>query len=77
MNESAQQVESSEIGVTINGEDRLLPDGTTVRGVLTLLNLPDCGVAVAIDGAVASQDAWDVPIRRGVAIDILTAVQGG
>lgn len=65
------------IEVTINGEDRLLAVGTTIRQVLDQLNLPDCGVAVAVDSAVAAQERWDSPIPAGARLDILTAVQGG
>lgn len=65
------------VEVTINGEDRLLAAGTTIRQVLEQLNLPDCGVAVAVDNAVAAQDRWDEPIPAGARLDILTAVQGG
>lgn len=65
------------IEVTINGEDRVLALGTTIRQVLDQLNLPDCGVAVAIDNAVTAQDRWDSPIPADARLDILTAVQGG
>ncbi|WP_256820969.1 sulfur carrier protein ThiS, partial [Dietzia sp. Die43] len=38
--------------VTVNGEDRTLADGATVRALVTELDLPDEGVAIAVDGVV-------------------------
>lgn len=77
MSERTASAGTESIEVTINGEDRLLAYGTTIRQVLEQLNLPDCGVAVAVDNAVAAQDRWDSPIPAGARLDILTAVQGG
>lgn len=77
MSERTASAGTESIEVTINGEDRLLAYGTTIRQVLEQLNLPDCGVAVAVDNAVAAQDRWDSAIPAGARLDILTAVQGG
>ena len=77
MSERTASAGTESIEVTINGEDRLLAYGTTIRQVLEQLNLPDCGVAVAVDNAVAAQDRWDSPIPAGARLDILTAVPGG
>lgn len=77
MSERTASAGTESIEVTINGEDRLLAYGTTIRQVLEQLNLPDCGVAVAVDNAVAAQDRWDSPIPADARLDILTAVQGG
>lgn len=43
----------------------------------TLGQLPDAGVAVAVDGEVVPRSQWDRPLADGQHIDILTAVQGG
>ena len=64
--------------VTVNGEDRTLTDGATVRTLVTAMDLPDDGVAVAVDGAVVPGSNWDdTPLGAGAAVDILMAVQGG
>ena len=63
--------------LTVNGEDREVPDGTTVTGLLAALGLPDRGVAVAINGAVHPRSEWDGPVPAYADIDVLTAVQGG
>lgn len=64
--------------VTVNGEHRTLADGATVRALVTALDLPDEGVAIAVDGVVVPSSAWDeAPLGAGAEIDVLTAVQGG
>ncbi|MBY8863645.1 sulfur carrier protein ThiS [Nocardia sp. CA2R105] len=65
------------IGVTVNGEDHEFADELTVRELLTRLDLPCQGVAIAVDGAVFPKSAWDTPVGRGWNIEVLTAVQGG
>jgi sulfur carrier protein len=64
--------------VTVNGEDRTLADGATVRALVTALDLPDEGVAIAVDGVVVPSSGWDeAPLSAGAEVDVLTAVQGG
>ena len=64
--------------VTVNGEDRTLAAGATVRTLVTSMDLPDDGVAIAVDGAVVPGSSWDdTPLDARAEVDILTAVQGG
>lgn len=64
--------------VTVNGEDRTLSEGATVRTLMRELELPDEGVAVAVDGVVVPASGWDgSPLGAGMEVDVLSAVQGG
>ena len=64
--------------VRVNGEDRTLVDGATVRTLVTELDLPEEGVAIAVDGMVVPSSGWDeAPLGAGAEVDVLTAVQGG
>ncbi|MCD2261463.1 sulfur carrier protein ThiS [Dietzia aurantiaca] len=64
--------------VTVNGEDRTLTDGATVRTLVTAMDLPGDGVAIAVNGMVVPGSSWDdTPLGAGAEVDILTAVQGG
>ncbi|KDQ00896.1 thiamine biosynthesis protein ThiS [Rhodococcus qingshengii] len=45
--------------------------------LLTHLELPSKGIAVAVDGALFPRGRWDESVGRGWEIEILTAVQGG
>jgi sulfur carrier protein len=66
--------------VSVNGEPRQLEPGATVASVVELLSgAPDGrGVAVAVGGEVVPRGAWPTtPLRDGVEIEVVTAVQGG
>ncbi|MCP2251944.1 sulfur carrier protein [Prauserella aidingensis] len=64
--------------IHVNGEARELPDDTTVAGVLAALDVPERGVAVAVDGTVVRRAEWrDAVVGDGAHVEILTAVQGG
>jgi sulfur carrier protein len=66
--------------ITVNGERRELPDGTTVAEVVaTLLNgQAGRGVAVALNGEVLPRAAWQTTaVTDGDSVEVLTATQGG
>ena len=64
--------------VWINGKPGELADDARVPDALTLLGVPQAGVAVAVDGAVVPRAAWpDTVLTDGARLEVLTAVQGG
>ena len=64
--------------VTVNGERTEVADGTTIAALLGRLDVPDRGVAVAVDAEVVPRGAWATqPIPDGARIEVLVAVQGG
>ncbi|BBY27793.1 sulfur carrier protein ThiS [Mycolicibacterium sediminis] len=63
--------------VTVNGEDVVLDENSTVATMLTTLGLPDKGIAVAIDWAVLPRSEWDRVLPDGAKVEVVTAVQGG
>ena len=65
------------VGVTVNGADHDVQTGTTVQDLLTMLGLPEKGIAVAVDGTVLPRSRWGEHVGRGWTIEVLTAVQGG
>ncbi|WP_137724043.1 sulfur carrier protein ThiS [Prescottella subtropica] len=65
------------IGIAVNGEDREFDGPLTVTDLLERLDLPQRGIAVAVDGAVFPRGRWAENVGRGWEIEILTAVQGG
>lgn len=67
----------SPVGVTVNGAEHFFPEELSVRELLRRLDLPERGVALAVDGAVYPKSRWDDAVQRGWAIEVLTAVQGG
>ncbi|MFZ2511719.1 MAG: sulfur carrier protein ThiS [Gordonia sp. (in: high G+C Gram-positive bacteria)] len=69
--------ERTAVKVTVNGALVVLEGAPDVTALLTHLGLPDCGVAVAIDGMVRPQSRWSELVPADSVVDIVTAVQGG
>ncbi|MFC4002073.1 sulfur carrier protein ThiS [Prauserella oleivorans] len=64
--------------ITVNGDAREFPDGSTVADLLEALGTAREGVAVALDGQVVRRAEWArVVVPDGARLEILTAVQGG
>ena len=66
------------LSVTVNGEPRELPDGTTLDGVVATLTQAPSGVAAAVNETVVPRGQWPAtPLGDGDRVEVLTAVQGG
>ncbi len=64
--------------LTINGDPRELPPGTTLADLVTQLVPSPQGVAAAVDGEVVPRRAWpDTRLTDGSVVEVVTAVQGG
>ena len=69
------------ISVTVNGEERTVPDGYPLTDVLRDLDIdPDesSGVAVAINESVVRRQDWDgVTLSEEDTVEVIQAQQGG
>lgn len=66
------------MNVVLNGEPRALDDGTTVAELLRSLDVPDRGVAVAVDAEVVPRGEWEArTLGDGAHVEVVQAVQGG
>jgi sulfur carrier protein len=66
------------IDVTLNGEHRLLDDGTTVDTVVAWLDRGPAGLAVAINGNVVPRSRWAATtLCADDRVEVLAAAQGG
>ena len=66
--------------VVVNGDRRELPAGTTVSGLLDVLDLAGDarGVAVAVDAEVVPRGEWDTTeLGDGARVEVVRAIQGG
>jgi sulfur carrier protein len=64
--------------LTVNGDSRELPPGTTLADLVGQLAASPRGIAAAVDGEVVPRRAWpDTPLADGTVVEIVTAVQGG
>jgi sulfur carrier protein len=64
--------------VLVNGEPTELASGATVQSALATLELPERGVAVAVDAEVVPRGQWpDRELSEGARVEVLRAIQGG
>ena len=64
--------------LTVNGDQRDCPPGTTLDALVTALVPSARGVAAAVNGEVVPRRAWpDTPLADGAVVEVVTAVQGG
>ena len=64
--------------VTVNGDNRELPPGTTLADLIAQVTASARGIAAAVDGEVVPRRAWpDTPLADGSVVEVVTAVQGG
>lgn len=74
----SSDVATGTIALRVNGETREVPAGSTVEDLARILDLPDAGVAIAVDDDVVPAARWaKVSLRADAQVDVLTAVQGG
>lgn len=64
--------------ISINGEIRDVPEGTTVSGLLALLGVKAPRVAVEVNETVVTRDRHgEHELRSGDAVEIVAFVGGG
>jgi sulfur carrier protein len=70
--------ERDALRVRVNGDDRAVPDGTTVADLVAALGLEARGIAVAVDGEVVTRRRWrERTLAPGDQVEVLTIAQGG
>ena len=64
--------------VTVNGEPREIPAGTSVAQLVRQVTDQQTGIAVAVNGEVMPRRGWPATgLVDGDQVEIVTAVQGG
>jgi sulfur carrier protein len=64
--------------LTVNGDSRECPAGTTLDALVTALVPSARGVAAAVNGEVVPRRAWPhTRLADGAVVEVVTAVQGG
>jgi thiamine biosynthesis protein ThiS len=64
--------------VVVNGEDRTVPEGHTILGLLRDLEIDPARVAVEMDRRIVKKPSWDVTaLRAGARLEIVQFVGGG
>ncbi|MEU1486788.1 sulfur carrier protein ThiS [Streptomyces sp. NPDC005752] len=66
------------VSLSVNGERRPVPAGTTLDTLVASLTAAPSGVAAAVNEAVVPRGRWSVTaLTDGDRVEVLTAVQGG
>ena len=65
------------MNVTVNGEPRDLPEGETIRSLVTRYNLTPDKVAIELNRRLLRSDRYDTPLKDGDEVEIVTFVGGG
>ena len=63
--------------VTVNGDDRDVTEGTTVRALVEQLDLKPEKVAIELNRRLVRASAYDQPLKEGDELEIVTFVGGG
>ena len=63
--------------LTVNGDVREVPDGSTVRQLVAEFRLTPEKVAVERNRRLVRADGYDLPLADGDAVEIVTFVGGG
>jgi sulfur carrier protein len=64
--------------VTVNGEEKIVPDGLTVRGLVDALGLTDGPVAVEKNRAIVPRALHaETPVAENDVLEIVHLVGGG
>ena len=64
--------------IRLNGDERDVPDGTTVAGLLDQLGLPPEQVAVELNQELVARALRDrTPLSEGDRLEVVTLVGGG
>lgn len=73
-----QNVENSGLTVTLNGEPRALPAGSTVASLVRDLGLRADRVAVEMNRTIVSREAWEsTQIPAAANLELVQFVGGG
>jgi sulfur carrier protein len=63
--------------VTINGQDREVPEGATILALIHLHKLTPDKVAVELNRRLVRAIAYDTPLKPGDVVEIVSFVGGG
>ena len=63
--------------VRVNGDERELNEGTTLRGLIDQFKLTPDKVAVELNRRLVRSEKYDTPLKTGDEVEIVTFVGGG
>jgi sulfur carrier protein len=67
----------AEMMVKVNGQDLERPEGTTVLALIARHDLTPDKVAIELNRRLARGEKYDLPLKEGDVVEIVTFVGGG
>jgi sulfur carrier protein len=75
---SAIPLQSKQVDIVVNGQDRAVPPGLMLDQLLIFLEIDPARVAVEMNKAIVRRPAWSAtPVPAGSALEIVQFVGGG
>ena len=72
------ELQTEQIQIVVNGEDRTAPAGQTVGSLLAVLGIEAGRVAVELNRSIIRKTDWDTtPVPDGSTLEIVQFVGGG
>jgi thiamine biosynthesis protein ThiS len=65
------------VKIRVNGDEREVPEGQTLRALVESHNLKPEKVAIELNRRLARADKYDLPLKDGDEVEIVTFVGGG
>jgi sulfur carrier protein len=63
--------------IRVNGDERDIPEGQTLRALVESHQLKPEKVAIELNRRLARADKYDLPLKEGDEVEIVTFVGGG
>jgi len=64
--------------ITLNGEEKQVPNNVTITGLLAFLNIQRQRVAVELNLEIVKKDAYDTTdVKEGDSLEIVSFMSGG
>jgi len=72
------ELQTEQIQIVVNGEERTAPAGQTVGSLLAVLGVEAGRVAVELNRSIVRKPDWDTtPVSNGSTLEIVQFVGGG
>jgi len=65
------------MNLTVNGQLKTVDEGTTLRMLVEMFKLSPEKVAIELNRRLARSDKYDLPLKDGDEVEIVTFVGGG
>lgn len=63
--------------ITVNGQNRVIEPGTTIRSLAVQFNLVPEKIAIELNRRLVRRDGYDRPLVDGDQVELVTFVGGG